>query len=211
MMDKSCEVLICNEPLTLLSQKAIFWKKKELLIVSDLHLGKAGHFRKHGIPVSGKIHTHDLSILENLLKDHSPRQVLLLGDLFHSLRNNEWDDFLQFLAVFEETRFTLVRGNHDIMSEYPESLKMVDEEIIRPFSFTHQKQNSAYYNISGHVHPGYRVRGLAREGVTVPCFYFSKNHAIMPAFGQFTGIKKIRPIEGDKIFGIADEYVMELV
>ncbi len=205
------EFKIRGEQLLLLPEKGIYWKKKDLIIISDLHLGKAGHFRKHGIPVSGRIHFTDLKILESLLKSYKPKQVILLGDLFHSIKNKEWDDFLRFIEIFDIVRFTLVRGNHDVFEEYPKELELVESLDMSPFNFTHQKEVSELYNISGHVHPGFRVRGMAREGLTLPCFYFSGDHAVMPAFGQFTGIKKIKPREGDKIFGIADDNVMELI
>ncbi|MEP1096708.1 MAG: ligase-associated DNA damage response endonuclease PdeM [Cyclobacteriaceae bacterium] len=207
----NCEFKICGERLHLLAEKAIFWKKENTIIISDLHLGKAGHFRKHGIPVSGKIHFTDLKILESLLHQHKPAQVILLGDLFHSAKNNEWNDFLRFLEIFDIVKFILVKGNHDIMEEYPAELNMVESLDLPPFNFTHQRESSELYNLSGHIHPGFRVRGIAREGLTLPCFYFSSNHGVLPAFGQFTGIKKIKPLEGDKIFGIADDNVMELI
>lgn len=201
----------CGEKLLLLPEKAIFWKRKKLLIISDLHLGKAGHFRKHGIPVSGKIHFTDLKILEKLILDNKPSEVILLGDLFHSFINNEWNDFLRFIQVFDRVKFTLVRGNHDIIEEYPKELTVLESLVIKPFSFTHEFEQTLDYNISGHIHPGYRIRGIAREGLTLPCFYFSNDHAVLPAFGQFTGVKKIKAKEGDKIFGIADDNVMELI
>ncbi len=207
----NCEFEIKGEKLLLLPEKGIYWSSKNLIIISDLHLGKAGHFRKHGIPVSGKVHYTDLKILQSLLKSYKPEQVVLLGDLFHSFKNNEWDDFLRFIEVFDIVKFILVRGNHDIFEEYPSKLEVVESLDLRPFNFTHQKENSELYNISGHIHPGFRIRGIAREGLTLPCFYFSEDHAVMPAFGQFTGIKKIKPREGDKIFGIADDNVMELI
>lgn len=206
-----CSIEIQGEVLDLLPERVIHWKKEKTLIVSDLHLGKAGHFRKHGIPVSREIHFKDLKILESLIQSHKPVQVILLGDLFHSVKNNEWDDFLRFIEVFDFVKFILVRGNHDIMEEYPRELSVIDKLDKPPFSFTHQKEETDHYNLSGHIHPGFRIRGLAREGLTVPCFCFSRAHGVLPAFGQFTGIKKIKPLKGDKIFGIADDNVMELI
>ena len=66
------------------------------------------------------------------------------------------------------------------------------------------------YNISGHIHPGVTVRGRARQGMTMPCFLFSEESAVMPAFGQFTGIKKVRPLKKDRVFAIAEGRVLEL-
>lgn len=206
-----CVVDVGGEQLTLLPDRAIFWEGKKTLIVSDLHLGKAGHFRKHGIPVSRKIHFTDLKILQELILLHKPVEVILLGDLFHSSKNNEWEDFIRFVSVFDFVKFILVRGNHDIMDEYPSELNVVDRLERPPFSFTHEREESPYYNLSGHLHPGFRIRGLARDGLTLPCFYFSTQHGVLPAFGQFTGIKTIKPAKGDKVFGIADDNVMELI
>jgi len=204
------EVKIAGEDLKLLPERAIFWKRKEMLILSDLHLGKAGHFRKHGIPVSKKVHRHDLHILQCLIADFEPKWILLLGDLFHSVANNEWRDFVHFMERHPGARFTLVQGNHDILDEYPPRLEVCDDWPEPPFLFTHTYQESEMYNLSGHIHPGIRVKGRGRQSITLPCFLFSAGAGILPAFGQFTGIKTIRPEKGDRVFGIANDVVMEL-
>jgi len=106
--------------------------------------------------------------------------------------------------------FILVQGNHDILEEYPGSLTVVTKLEEAPFSFTHIKEEDEYFNFSGHIHPGVTIRGRARQGITMPCFLFSESHAILPAFGQFTGIKKIKPKSRDRVFAIADRLVIEL-
>ncbi len=201
---------IKGEQLLLLPERAILWKSKQTLIVSDLHLGKAGHFRKHGIPISRKIHLTDLQILQSLIQNHKPERVILLGDLFHSFENNEWQDFLQFINVYDFVSFVLVEGNHDILMEYPRSLELTTLLEIPPFSFSHIREESAHFNLSGHIHPGISIRGKGRQSITMPCFYFSDGYGLLPAFGQFTGIKKIRPKKEDVVFGIADGTVIEL-
>ena len=209
-MSEGVIVEVAGEALTLLAQRSIYWKAHQTLILSDLHLGKAGHFRKHGIPVSKKVHLADLQILHSLILQYQPASVWLLGDLFHSDLNNEWTDFIAFLDFHKNVRFTLVEGNHDILANYPKQLIVTDELIESPFSFTHIRKESSLYNISGHIHPGITIRGKARQSVTMPCFYISIDHAILPAFGQFTGIKKINPQKADRVFGIADQTIIEL-
>lgn len=199
-----------GEKLKLLPQRAIFWDAKQMLILSDLHLGKAGHFRKHGIPVSKKIHLSDLKTLEELIQNYKPEKVILLGDLFHSFENNEWQDFLRFLKVYDFIDFILVEGNHDILSEYPAALTVLPILEIPPFSFTHIKEESMLYNLSGHIHPGVSIRGKGRQSITMPCFQFTESYGVLPAFGQFTGVKKIKPKKDDRVFGIADRTIIEL-
>lgn len=203
-------VEIEGEEIILSPYKACYWKKKSTLILSDLHLGKAGHFRKHGIPISRKVHLADIQILERLILQFNPERVLLLGDLFHSDENLEWQDFVLFLDHYQNVEFVLVQGNHDILEEYPPKLKVVQKIEENPFSFTHIKEDCPWYNISGHIHPGIRINGKARQGVTIPCFWFSNDYAIIPAFGQFTGIKKIKPAKADRIFAIAEDSVIAL-
>ncbi len=204
------KVQVAGEELLLLPERAVFWSKRSVLFLSDLHLGKAGHFRKHGIPISRKVHLVDLENLDMLIRANRPERVLLLGDLFHSYKNEEWGDFLDFLDYHKEIEFTLVQGNHDILVDYPKELKVVPKLIEGPFSFSHIREEDAHYNISGHIHPGVTIRGKARQGITMPCFLFSKEYGLLPAFGQFTGMKKIRPLRHDRVFAIADRQVIEL-
>lgn len=206
----SCLFSIQEEELSLLPERAIYWAKQRTLIVSDVHLGKAGHFRKHGIPISRNVHVDDLRILSSLIATHQPQQVILLGDLFHSAKNNEWKDFLHFLSVHDHVQFTLIEGNHDILTEYPTELRCLPKLIIEPFSFTHIQEEDDYYNLSGHLHPGVMIRGKARQGLVVPCYLFGSQNGILPAFGQFTGVKKVVPKKEDQVFVVAENNVIAL-
>ncbi|MEO6166129.1 MAG: phosphoesterase, partial [Chitinophagales bacterium] len=58
---------IAGEELYLLPEKAIFWMRKKSLFIADLHLGKSGHFRKAGIPVSSLVHHADLNKLSAII------------------------------------------------------------------------------------------------------------------------------------------------
>ena len=100
---------------TLLPEKAVWIDSMGVLLIADLHFGKAAHFRKSGIPISEKVHDQDYQILTSLVSKYSPKQVYFLGDLFHSSWNEEWEKLLSFLGLFPTTSFHLVVGNHDIL------------------------------------------------------------------------------------------------
>jgi DNA ligase-associated metallophosphoesterase len=194
-----------GETLHLLPEKAVFWEEKEMLIVADVHLGKAAHFRKAGIPVPAAVHWQDLKVLSSLLSGFQPAKVLLLGDLFHSALNNEWWDFEYLLAQYPAVQFILVKGNHDMLPEAAYRLPNLEVHAevltIVPFVFSHippekDKSQEGYY-ISGHIHPGVRV-----IGEKLPCFYFSPEGALLPAFGRFTGFVSIKVRKRDRIFVI---------
>ncbi len=210
----SLTIYLAGEEVILDRERVLFWKKEKMLIVSDLHLGKAGHFRKHGIPVPTEVHLHDLQRLAGLLKTYQPDRLLLLGDLFHSDFNEEWMDLLQFRKHHFSVDFLLVQGNHDVLRRelYQTSGIRVEPEWLQdPFHFTHDATDSKLYNISGHVHPGVRLLGYARQGLSLPCFFFKPNGGILPAFGNFTGTYKIRPTKGSRVFAVSDDQVIELV
>lgn len=181
-----------------------------MLILTDLHLGKAGHFRKAGIPIPSSVHQADLQCLGNLIAQYHPQKIVMLGDLFHSEINSEWQSFRRFLYQHNEREFILVKGNHDILpsNAYCEPNLIVHEESwqLPPFIFMHHppesSERSAGYPICGHIHPGYKVKIRADQGIKLPCFFFSKSLVILPAFGKFTGCVHIPKRLEDQVFVI---------
>ena len=64
------------------------------------------------------------------------------------------------------------------------------------------------YAFAGHVHPAVRV-GRGRLSVRVPCFHVGARCAVLPAFSTFTGGAGLRRREGDRVFGVVEEGVVE--
>jgi DNA ligase-associated metallophosphoesterase len=194
-----------GESLHLLPEKAVYWEAQKMLVVADLHLGKAGHFRKAGIPIPAAVHWHDLKVLSTLLSRYQPEKVLLLGDLFHSALNNEWWDFENLLESFSKLQFILVKGNHDILPDAAYRLPNLEIHAdvlhLPPFVFSHIPPEKHIpqkgYSISGHLHPGVRI-----IGEKLPCFYFSPRGAVLPAFGRFTGFISMKIQKKDRVFAI---------
>ena len=205
--------IILDQNLVLSPEKALYWVQEKALIISDVHLGKASHFRKSGIAVPGQVHLGDLQRIDHLIKVYNPKIVLFLGDLFHSEHNADWYKFNSWLQDYSYIRFILVKGNHDILPEfhYKDSpLDLVDYWAKGPFLFTHDEQVSELYNISGHVHPAVRLSGRARQSVQLPCFHFTAKNALLPAFGLFTGFVKVKVQKGDEVFGLTKNEVLHL-
>ena len=202
---------IHNNTLELLPQKAIFWHDTQTLIVSDLHLGKASHFRKHGMAMESG--TDDLEQLDILLSKYKPKRLLILGDLFHSEYNQEWEYFGTLRRKYENIKFVLVRGNHDILieHEYEKFDIQVETEPISEngFVFAHNfvmlKENE--FSISGHIHPGFVLHGKGRQSITLPCFYKKQNSLIMPAFGRLTGLAHMPYDKDAEVFVLTEDAV----
>lgn len=209
------KVNVKDQNFQLLPEKAILWEEKATLIVADLHLGKITHFRKSGIALPRQAEDENYERLSYLILNHNVRKVLILGDLFHSRANSEWDGFKKFLENFPKIQFDLVVGNHDILpkSYYEvENLKLCAEELeLAPFIFSHfPMENSKMYNICGHVHPAIRMKGLGRQRLTLPCFYFGESQAILPAYGVFTGTHCVEPRSGDDIYIVSEGTIIKV-
>jgi DNA ligase-associated metallophosphoesterase len=210
------EVKICEEILELWPQKAVLWRKKNILFIADLHLGKINHFRRSGIAVPSKANDRNLELLLDLINLTKPERVICLGDLFHSHYNPEWEVFGEVVKHFRNISFELVLGNHDIMSDVQyvrKGIVLHDTLKVTPFIFTHHPMTEIEmqcYNIAGHIHPGVNLRGKGKQSLTLPCFYFGECSALLPAFGMFTGLAKIRPKKEDKIFVIVEDKIVEV-
>ena len=213
MLEEGYPFSFKEEELVLLPAKGIWFPQYTALLVSDTHLGKGAHFRKAGIPIPLALAQEDLACLSDLIAQFKPKQLIFLGDLFHSDMNNDWAWFSLWREMHHKINMILVKGNHDILPlQFYETLKItvVNEMMLGNFKLMHDlpKKDEEHYVISGHIHPGIRLQGKANQQITVPCFYFGLKNAIMPAFGKFTGkaILKIKAV--DKVFAVAGKKIV---
>jgi uncharacterized protein len=214
-MTSDMEITLKDEKFFLLFHKALYRPSKKQLILSDLHLGKVSHFRKQGIPLPPQSHLKDLDKLNFLLVIWKPRTVLILGDLFHSNYNREWLWFKSLLMEYPEIEFILVQGNHDVLdpAEYQlPNLFNADEIEEDDFVFSHAPlaDPGNKLNFCGHLHPGIRLTGIARQSITLPCFYNNHRHFILPAFGNLTGLNIIDRDAGADVYPVTHETVVKL-
>jgi len=198
-----------NQTFWLSPERCIYWEEKKALVVSDLHFGKTGHFRKSGIPVPPTVYKEDLQRLVQQIQYFNPEELIVVGDLFHSRENKELDLFLKWRNDFPDLRIKLVKGNHDILNKqwYSQaSIEVYDDCLtLDQFTFIHDVsacKDSNQYFFSGHIHPGVSIYGMGRQSLKFPCFYFGRNYAVLPAFSRFTGLAMINPHQHDDVFAI---------
>lgn len=211
-MQVSEKIKLLDETLWLSTERCIFWQEQKTLIVSDLHFGKTGHFRKSGIPVTTKVYKEDIHRLVSQIQYFKPERLIVVGDFFHSVANKELDYFIRWRKDFSQLQFRLVKGNHDILHKqwYSEADIVVDDPNLHigNFCFVHdikdvcENTTAVTYYFSGHVHPCITIKGLARQSLSLPCFYFSESFAILPSFSKFTGGASISIKNTDKVFAI---------
>jgi len=214
MKSEHAEIILNDEIFYLLPQKAMYRVAKNQLILSDIHLGKTTHFRKQGIALPVITISRDIEVLHYLLNTWQPTSVLILGDLFHSDYNKEWIWFKSFVLQYPQVQFFLVEGNHDILDNasysLPNLFKMPYIEESN-FIFTHKPLSATTkVNFCGHIHPGIRIEGMAKQSIKLPCFYFNGANFILPAFGYLTGLYLLNREEEASYYLVTKERVLKL-
>ncbi len=204
--DQHISCALAGEEVSLLAAKALYWPRKKILVLGDLHLGKAAHFRKHGLAVPATVEEDNLKRLASLIEWLRPTEIIFLGDLFHSSMNRSWDQFASFLKAYPRLRRCLVIGNHDILpkTSFQEAELLLHPSLhIPPFTFTHDRDaDCTGFNIHAHIHPSFRLRGLGRQSLKLPCFVIDrkKRYAVLPSFGAFTGSSMVSKGKHQDIF-----------
>lgn len=205
---------------------ALFLSSHHALLVADAHFGKAVSFRKLGVPVPEATTTATLDSLTDAIAQTGAREVVFLGDFLHSARSHARET-LDTLHGWRERhaglRLTLVRGNHDARAGDPPGsllIRVVDEPLaMGPFALCHHPRPVAgAYVLAGHWHPCISVSGRAFERLRLPCFWLGDDSGalpdravgVLPAFGSFTGMHRIDPGAGDRIFPVAGGVVRAL-
>lgn len=206
---------IQNELFQLLPEKALLWKKKNLLIFSDVHLGKAETFQSFGIPIPSSINLEDLNKMAGLIEQYEIQEVLILGDLIH--HKSSWTEELfltlqDFLIFHKHVKFKLLIGNHERGSM--EFLKELPIEIIQGdykvgsinFSHGHEEVIGPCFTIQGHIHPVIVLRdGPVR--LRLPCFVLDQQSLVLPSFGGFTGGYEIKVKPEHRIFVVTKKII----
>lgn len=207
-----------GEQLTLMPERALWWMRTRTVLVADLHFGKAATFRASGIPVPAGTTHEALSRLRRITARTSASRMIFLGDLLHA-RAGRSDDMLEALLKWRAENsgleVLLVRGNHDRSAGDPPAelgVTCVDAPyVIEPFAMCHHPMKHAdAYVIAGHVHPGIRIYGAGGQRERLPCFVFGSTCGILPAFGDFTGLAYLESEEGNRIYAVADDEVVEI-
>lgn len=207
-----------NEWLELLPERALFWPAKRSVVIADPHFGKPATFRKAGLSVPEEMTAADLDRLSAVVAFTGAVRLVVLGDFFHASAGrgeatmealHDWCSRHSALSVL------LISGNHDLQSGKPPACWNFqvegDEWCEGPFCFRHMPgKKSGKYVLAGHLHPCLSLRERYGPSLRLACFWFGRHGAVLPAFGSFTGSHPIRPLRGDRVFGVGPSGVIEL-
>lgn len=180
---------IAGANLTALGSGALWWGDAQLLVVSDLHLGKSERIARRGGASLPPYETRDtLTRLAADLAQHNPRTVVCLGDSFDDLAASQALPEQERQWIFRlqaGRRWVWIEGNHD-----PGPVEFGGDHLAEltapPLTFRHIAQAGQSGEISGHYHPKARIN-LRGRSITRAAFLIDKNRVILPAYGTYTG------------------------
>lgn len=215
-------VHVAGMEMVLLPAPAVWVPDRDLVVVTDLHLGKGATFRSRGIALPSGDSEADLLRLSALLGATAARRLVILGDLFHA-REGRSPELHATMADWRGRHpgleVLLVRGNHDRAAGDPPAELDVEcrtgpvEEgglVFRHEPSAGGDPSADGYALVGHLHPAVRLRGVGRERLRLPCFQVGTREAVLPAFGRFTGTAMVTPAPRDRIFVVGDGGVVEV-
>ena len=190
--------LPCGTALQLLPQRALWWPAARMVMVADVHFGKAATFRRAGQPVPHGTTADNPARLVAVLAATSADHLVFLGDFLHARSGAAdalWQQLLPWRQRHAHVAMTLVRGNHDLHAgDPPASLAMaLVHEPWQPCATVpvlachHPQAVAGHTVIAGHLHPTLRLRGPGRDTLRTPCFGWGEGQLVLPAFGAFTG------------------------
>jgi DNA ligase-associated metallophosphoesterase len=147
--------------------------------------------------------------------------IVFLGDLLHAARGRGAAPLAAVTAWRERhaaLSLTLVRGNHDGHAGDPPAdwrVACVDEPW-QPCALPglalchHPDAQIGRYVLAGHLHPAVVLGGRAHQRLRLPCFHFGPAVGVLPAFGEFTGMRVLPRGPADRVFACTSEAVVAL-
>ncbi|MFO0921247.1 MAG: metallophosphoesterase [Pirellulales bacterium] len=145
---------------------------------------------------------------------------------------HEWRESNRDLTIH------LVEGNHDrhnrrvlkslnlvihaegwswngfVLNHYPQSEKSSNAKW-NPVSESengdqHGETKHSTIALCGHLHPGVRLATGPKMSQVFPCFVLGECEWILPAFGAFTGMKRVAREDDSEVVACVDGYVMRI-
>ena len=207
---------VSGEDIELSQDAALFWRRRQTLVIADAHFGKAAAFRRSGVFVPEETTEAALQRLTRLLEQTGAGRIVFIGDFLHA-KEGRHPDTLRTIGHWRDRHATvemiLVRGNHDRRAgDPPREFRMTCVEaplLEAPFALAHHPvEVEGHYVLAGHIHPAVKLSGAGRQHARLPCFWFGRRVGVLPAFGEFTGVAIVEPEPEDRVFCIAGDEVI---
>lgn len=174
-------------------ERCIWMPEQDAIIIADLHLGYEGVLRMDGVAMPRYQDRVIRRRLERILDRYDPRCIVINGDFKHNFDRNlrqEWrevSDMLSFLS--EEREVHLVRGNHDnflktiaVRHDVPMTWHQELQDVIITHGHRDEDLPPDGRMLLAHEHPFVKLRDEVGATLSMPCYLYSDEVAVMPSF-----------------------------
>lgn len=182
-----------------LIDKALYFPKKKIIVIGDLHLGYEHQLIQSGILTPKTQMKNLLSNLKKVLRECNAKKIIFLGDIKHSF-GYEKEERFNFVEIYEflrekfdEKDIIFIKGNHDTI-DYSFSNKMKEYYISGEIMFIHGHKSFVHlYDkkiktiVMGHIHPSVEFKDKdTNKKERYKCFltgkFKKKDFIVMPSF-----------------------------
>ncbi len=179
---------------------ALWLKKEQILIISDLHLGYEEYLHQKGLllpKAQAQLIKEELQKIFQIVK---PVVIIINGDLKHEfgkVLRQEWKEMLELIDFLQQhcKEIVLIRGNHDIILgpiAEKKGIRAVSEYRTKDVLITHGNKITSQITkataktiIIGHEHPAICIREKSKAE-KFKCFlkgkWKRKALIVMPSF-----------------------------
>lgn len=181
---------LCGETVVPDINGALYWPRRKVLILSDLHFEKGSFHAARGIHLPPYDTAATLALIARVCARYQPDRVIALGDSFHDHDARDRmtvGDAAALRDLVNAHDWVWITGNHDPAPPRDLGGAVTDELDLGPFVFRHVPRPApATGEISGHLHPVAVVRRRGRR-LRRRCFASDGTRVVVPAFGAYTG------------------------
>ncbi|MBS3748477.1 MAG: metallophosphoesterase [Candidatus Thermoplasmatota archaeon] len=145
---------------------SLFIKEKKMLILADLHIGIENELQEKGLHVSSQL-PQMWYMIKKLYADYQPKDIVLLGDIKHSIPQTPFHEKKQLRRFFSDLNnmatIHIIPGNHDgnIKWYLPEDVILYESDgtvldsigLLHGHRWPKKSVLQASYLLMGHTHP----------------------------------------------------------
>ncbi|MFW5945475.1 MAG: metallophosphoesterase [Candidatus Natronoplasma sp.] len=182
------------EGLFLTSSYCAWYKKRNSVFLTDLHLGYESVQREDGISLPPFQKEEILDRLADVKNEYNPDSFIVLGDFKHNFgrgkkqESNEILDIMDY--IMEDSSLVMIKGNHDNYLKNYANIKGVtlyeEKMVLEDVTLTHghQKVRRNKLLVIGHEHPAVEMKDEVGSKMRLPCFLYHPEEKILvlPAF-----------------------------
>ena len=155
-----------NSSLEMLPTRALLLPQTNELLICDIHLGKGEYFQQNGIPLTNNSDEQNLLRIKNIVEEHIPNKLIILGDLFHSKYSisESLKIKVELLAATLNIKIELIVGNHDLGCKV-KNISFLDFKISNNLILSHEPIGNFEDNFSKLLPIFYEMQSSFLSGI----------------------------------------------